>query len=306
VIRARTVWTLQCALGVAAAAVLGLSLAVALRAVTFAAPSATALASACRSFTLPELTFVSVASLALGSLALAVVLRAVRSLLRQLRASRRFLRALSIRGPAPGGAVVFDDARPQAFCAGLLRPRVYLSTSAAETLSAQELDAVLAHEAHHARLRDPLRVLIARMLSDALVFLPAVRRLGERYGALAELAADSAAIRGHGTEPLASALLTFEAADPAVVGIAPERVDHLLGDRPAWDLPVALLAWALVVLTAVAVVALRLHAASATTALSVPMVAAQLCMVAMAVVPLVAGAVAVLAGRRLLLTFRAR
>lgn len=48
-------------------------------------------------------------------------------------------------------------------------------------------------------------------------------RLSRRYAALAELAADRAAVRASRDDvaPLASALLSFEAADPAVVGIAP-------------------------------------------------------------------------------------
>ncbi len=299
---AKATWALQVILGVAAVVVLALAVAVGLSSVTFDVPSAVALAQACRTFTLPDISVASVTGLALGSLAVAVMMLSARSAARQVRASRRFLRTLAICGRERGDAVLFEDARPQAFCAGLLRPRIYLSTGAVQTLSVSELDAVMAHEAHHARLRDPLRVLIARVLSDALFFLPAVRRLGDRYSALAELAADGAAVRSGGPQPLASALLAFEAADPAVVGIAPERVDQLLGDRPSWELPFALIVWALVVLTTVAVVALRLHAAQGMSTFSLPMFAASLCMLAMAVVPLALGAVALLGGRRLLLT----
>jgi hypothetical protein len=302
--RAKGIWALQSALALAAAAVLALALAAGLRGVSFDAPSAAALAHACRSFALPDVTLASGLSLALGSLALAAMMRAARSALRQLRASRRFLATLARTGPTARGAVLFDDARPQAFCAGLMRPRIYLSTAALGALSCDELDAVMAHERHHAVLRDPLRVFIARVLSDGLFFLPAVRRLGERYGALAELAADSAAVRSRGAQPLASALLTFEAADPAVVGIAPERVDHLLGDHTSLELPLALLAWAAVVLTAVAVMAFRLHAMHDAPALNVPMFASQLCMVAMAALPLLLGASALLGARRVLATRR--
>jgi len=297
--RANGTWALQAALGVAAAAVLAVSLAAGVRVLSFDAPSAAALAQACRTFALPDASFVSVLGVALGSLGVAALMCAARSALRQVRASRRFLAALSVRGEAPRGTVLFDDVRPQAFCAGFLRPRIYLSTGTVKALSADELDAVMAHEAHHAQLRDPLRVFVTRVLSDGLFFLPAVRRLAERYGALAELAADSAAVRARGAQPLASALLVFEAADPAVVGIAPERVDHLLGDRPAWELPVALVAWTALMLTLVAVVALRVQAADASV-LNVSLFAAQLCMLAMAVVPMVLGASVVLGGPRLL------
>lgn len=297
--RARFVFALQAALGAAAATVVGFALIVSLTGVSFAAPSAQGLADACTDFALPHVTAASVAGLALGSFAVAVLWLAVRSAVRQVRASHRFVARLHVQGDGPEGVVVFHDPAPRAFCVGLLRPRVYLSTGALRSLEPEELAAVLAHEAHHARLRDPLRVLITRTLGDALFFLPAVRRLAERYGALAELAADEAAVRARGAQPLASALLAFERADPAVIGIAPERVDQLLGDRPAWELPLALIAWALVVLTAVAVVALRLESAMGGATLSLPLVAARLCMVAMAVVPLVLGAGAVLGVRRL-------
>ncbi len=298
--RTRTVLALHAGLALAGFAVLALALGTALGGLSFNAPSATTLAKACVAFALPDVSGASVASLALGSLTMAVLLLGARSTIRQVRASRRIVRGLHRRGSGPGGSVLFEHDQPQAYCAGLLRPRIYLSTGAVALLDEAELDAVLAHEAHHARARDPLRVFVVRVLSDALFFLPATRRLGERYAALAELAADSAAVRRRGAQPLASALLAFEAADPAVVGIAPERVDHLLGERAPWQLPFVLLAWSLTVLVAVAVVALRLDAVHDGPALNVPLFAAQACMVLMAVLPLVLGGMGLLGACRAL------
>ncbi|MDQ6812031.1 MAG: M56 family metallopeptidase, partial [Actinomycetota bacterium] len=190
----------------------------------------------------------------------------------------------------------FDDHQPRAFCAGLLRPRIYLSRQAARSLSAEQLTAVIAHEQHHVRRRDPLRLLVARAAGDAFFFLPLLKRLAERYAELAELAADEAAVRIGGTpQPLASALLAFEAQPGSpLVGIAPERVDHLLGQPPRWHVPMALLLGTLVVLAAV--LALGLHAAEAGAhgSLNLPLLSAQLCMVAMAVLPPALGAGAVL------------
>lgn len=181
-----------------------------------------------------------------------------------------------------------------------------MSTGAVAALTTEELDAVMAHEAHHARLRDPLRLLVARVVGDALFFLPAVRRLADRYGALAELAADRAATRGRGARALASALLIFEAVDPAVVGIAPERVDSLLGERPRWELPVGLIVVAAAVLTAVAVVALRLQAADGASVPNVPLLAAGLCMWLMAFTPLLLGAGTILGALRAVAASHAR
>lgn len=304
--RARAVFALHASLGLVAAGVLMFALVAAAGGLSFDAPSASALAEACASFVLPDLGVASVASLALGSLAAAVLVLGARSAVGQVLASRRIVRGLPRRGLGPGGAVLFAHEKPQAFCAGLLRPRRYLSTGAASSLTADELDAVLAHEAHHARVRDPLRVFVVRVVSDALFFLPAARELADRYADLAEMAADSAAVRTSGAQPLASALLTFEAADPAVVGIAPERVDHLLGKRPAWQLPVALLAVSLTVLTVVAVIAVRLDAAAHHgPALNVPLFAAQACMLLMAAAPVAFGGLAILGGRGALARRRA-
>src|SRR5207245_1984608 len=150
--------------------------------------------------------------LALAGLSVAVISRGVASAWRAHRSARRLLGQLRLCGElaGPPRALLVDEAVPQAFCAGLLRPRVYLSTGAIERLDEAELQAVLTHEAHHAARRDPLRLLVAHVLSDALFFLPAMRRLRRRYAAFAELAADEAALGATGaTQPLASAMLTF-------------------------------------------------------------------------------------------------
>lgn len=309
---ARDIYRLQLVLGLLGTGAVVLVGGVAMSAVTLRSPGRQSLLEACRSFVLPHVTFSAFAVLALGSLAFAVLGLAARSAVRQLRASHRFLRGLGGLRPAPvgpEGTLLFCDTRPQAFCAGLLRPRIYLSDATLQLLSADELDAVIAHERHHARYRDPLRILFARTLCDALFFLPVLRRLSDSYAALAELAADSAAVRTcrDDPRPLASALLAFDgAASPAaVIGIAPERVDQLLGQRARYELPVALLAWAVVVVAAIVVVALRTADATAHLTVDLPLLAAQLCMITMAVVPLATGAGALLGSRRLLHRLRA-
>ncbi|MGH2953337.1 MAG: M56 family metallopeptidase [Solirubrobacterales bacterium] len=199
-----------------------------------------ALIAACSSV-LPSLGPAGYVELALTLLASASVGLAVRSLVRQLRATRRYLRDLrpttEIVRVAGVPCWVTAERAPRALCAGYLLPRVYVSRGALEALTPGELRAVVAHELHHRRRRDPLRLLVARVLGDALFFLPALRRIGERYAALVELAADEAAVRALGERrTLAGALLKFgdlDAGTVAVAGIAPERVDHLSGDRGA-------------------------------------------------------------------------
>ena len=299
--KARGVFCLQLVVAAAGAGAVALALIAAAGRVSLQPPRLDVLWTACQSVLLPDTSVTGILGLLLGTLAVAVLLLTAASARRQLGASRRFVRALPVtEGRRLDGIAVtmVEDSKPRAFCAGLLRPRIYVSTATLAELNDDELRAVLAHELHHARKRDPLRVFLGQLIADSLFFVPAARRLAERYAALAELAADRAATQATGDPaPLASALLSFEAADPAVVGIAPERVDHLMGERARWELPAALLGWALAAFVAVAAVALRIDASATATELNLPLFLAQSCMVAMAIVPPLVGAAALARAR---------
>jgi hypothetical protein len=300
---AARIYRFQIAVALAGAAAVALGLLVVLRALDFSLPSANSLVAACRTLLMPDAGPAGLLLLLLAGLALLSLARGCGSLSRQVRAKRRFLERLPIVGEADlaGASVaVFDSSRPQAFCGGFLRPRIYLS-SAAVALPGEHLEAIVAHERHHLSRRDPLRVLVARTLSDALFFLPALRRLTQRYGALAELAADEAAVREHDRSTLAAALLSFgEARNPAgVVGIAPERVDHLLGRPPRWELPVSLLLGSAVAIGGLVGAAITARALTSAAELNVPLLVAQSCMLVMLALPLLLTAAGLLVGRPL-------
>jgi hypothetical protein len=179
-----------------------------------------------------------------------VVWRLGPSLWRQAAAQRRLRRlpAVGRRTIAGRAVTVVADARPLAFCGGLLRPGLYVSDAALARLGERELQAVIEHEAHHARRRDPLRLVAAQTAADAFGFLPPMRGLAAAEAALADLAADAAAVAAVGSRaPLASAWLALE--EPA-----PERVDHLLGKLPAGVAP-GVLAGAVIAVAALAVMA---------------------------------------------------
>ncbi|MDA0181169.1 M56 family metallopeptidase [Solirubrobacter phytolaccae] len=151
--------------------------------------------------------------------------RAARSLRRGVAAHRRLSAELPVVGTRVIGGrevAVVPGSAPRAFCSGLARPRVYVSQGALARLGERELAAVVAHEAHHADRRDPLRLLVARAIGDAY----SLRTLPRREQALSELSADAAAVRRSGAAPLASALLAFPD------DVAPERVDRLAGAKP--------------------------------------------------------------------------
>jgi Zn-dependent protease with chaperone function len=133
-----------------------------------------------------------------------------------------------------GDVVCPDSPAPSAFCAGLGRPRVVVTGGMVAALAAEELDAVLVHEAEHARRRDPLRRLAGRAAADVLVWLPLVGWWTSRRLEDAELAADRAAISRVGRTPLARALRAT-ATPPAAVGArfdgaGAARVTQLLGE----------------------------------------------------------------------------
>ncbi len=287
-------------LGLSATAAAG---AVAVTRIDFAGPSFAEFMAACQRWVFPHFTTASVLILALGSVSLAALALCVRSAVRQVLATRRFERRLPVGGELAGvpGARVIADGAPHAFCLGWLRPRIYLSQGALDALDAAEREAVIAHELHHARRRDPLRLLLARSLGEGLFFLPVLGRLAERYAALAELAADEAAVEAsRGPQPLASALLAFDAhPSPVVVGIAPERVDSLLGQRARFELPVLLLVGGLASIGVLVAVTVGMAGAAGHGTIQLPVLAAQACMLAMAAVPVMVGAAGVLNARRL-------
>jgi Zn-dependent protease with chaperone function len=212
---------------------------------SFALPSGSEIATACGDW-LSSGGPAALLSLLIVGLAAGIFFLTARSLVRQLLAGRQYLRALPLGETVPVDDLqcrTIETSERAAFCAGYLRPRVYLSRGILEELDHDELRAVVAHERHHLGRRDPLRRLVARALAEGLFFLPILGRTSRRYVDLGELAADQAAVTAlDDRRPLARALLKLSEHDPmphAVAGIDPARVDYLLGDTEAnrWRLP---------------------------------------------------------------------
>jgi Zn-dependent protease with chaperone function len=240
----------------------------------------------------------------LAALGLMVTAVAVRATVLELAAARRFHRWLAQQKLRHlRGALVIDDGRPQAFCAGLIRPRVYISTGALALLDDSGLDAVMAHERHHASRRDPLRLAAGRVFGRALFLLPGLGALIERQQALAELSADEGAVNAApaNRSGLAAAMLSFSEAAVAgrSPGIDPARVDFLLGESPSWRFPLALClggSTVIALLLAIAVLAGQVAYGSAT--LAPPFLSRQPCVVVLAVIPAALGLLAVVHGRK--------
>jgi Zn-dependent protease with chaperone function len=239
---------------------------------------------------------------ALATVGLVILIAAARAAVRELRADRRFRRAIATQERSSLlGTRIIDSNRPQAFCAGLVHPEICLSRGALELLSAAELSAVLAHERHHASRRDPLRLAVTRVLADALFFVPTLRRVVARQQSLAEIGADEAAVTSAGGDrvALASAMLNFsEASGPDGAGLAPERIDYLVGDTGRWRLPLALLLITGFCLAALAALAtLAAETASGSTTLALPLVSSAPCVVMLALIPAAVACAGVLYAR---------
>ncbi|ADB50904.1 M56 family metallopeptidase [Conexibacter woesei] len=254
--------------------------------------------AACRGFLATHATLGWALVGGLGALVATVAMRAARAVRRHRRASSRSRAALArARACTLLGreAHLLDDPRPLAFCAGLLRPRVYVSQGALDGLGRDELLALLAHEAHHARRRDPLRRVLADVLAESLFFLPVLRPLGERRAALAELRADAAAVAACGGDvrALAGALLSFEQADlGAAHGVDPERVDRLAGLPTGWTPPLAPLLAAFAALAGVLAVPLFAVEHATGAALDLTAFGVSVCVAALVALPLLAAAAA--------------
>ncbi len=127
-----------------------------------------------------------------------------------------------------------------------------------------------------------------RILSEALFFIPVLRSLVDREADVAELRADRAAVcarEGGGGAGFGAA--GFDESGPAgSAGIAPERVDALLGQRSQWRLPAWRLAASVLVLAALALLVWRVSGiASAHATFNLPGFSSRPCVVVMTVVP---------------------
>ena len=125
------------------------------------------------------------------------------------------------------------------FCTGFLSPRIYVSKAIVESLTAEELEALLLHERYHLTNRDPLRILLGELIVSGLFFVPVLRDLFKRYLVKKEIAADQYAIQYQGNRlgiaRTLNKLLQKEACDGTVSFAASgtdalrDRIDNMLG-----------------------------------------------------------------------------
>lgn len=137
----------------------------------------------------------------------------------RVRKTRLWLARLGLPTPRDPAArlVELPSSRPISFVAGLLRPRIFLSSRLASALTPDQVEIVLAHERAHQARRDPLRRAVAEACSLALP--PAIRRaILDELTLASEQVCDEEAADGPGNRlAVAETLLAVERlAQPAM------------------------------------------------------------------------------------------
>lgn len=93
------------------------------------------------------------------------------------------------------------------FCFGWFSPKICLNLNFTSSLNRNELEAVLLHEKHHLRSKDPLKILLIQTLQAFFFFLPLTQDFKNHYLLSQEVAADKAALNRVDIFVLRSALV---------------------------------------------------------------------------------------------------
>lgn len=136
---------------------------------------------------------------------------------RARRVQRLSLAILTHHDPATG-MLVLEHAEAAAYCVPGRRGQVVVTSGALGQLTADELEAVLAHERAHLRGRHDVVVATATALRDAFSFVPLFAAAADHVPRLVEMAADDIASRSADRHCLAHALLNLGGA-PTPVGL---------------------------------------------------------------------------------------
>ncbi len=119
--------------------------------------------------------------------------------------------------PVPIPAYRLRHQFPVVAVAGSFRPRLFIAEQLFDSLSRDELDAVIAHECGHLAARDNFKRALLRVCRDALSAAPCGRSLDQDWTRASEVAADEYAARDgcNVAMDLASALIKIARLIPA-------------------------------------------------------------------------------------------
>lgn len=104
--------------------------------------------------------------------------------------------------------VTLENHSSKAFTSGLFHPRIHLPSKLNESLSKDEISAIIFHETQHCRSYDPLRGVIINFIYKSILDFPFRRWIFGYHNVLAELTADAyAESKLNKRLPIISALL---------------------------------------------------------------------------------------------------
>lgn len=167
------------------------------------------------------------------SLSQARKVRAFSRSLKRVGISPRLHRLLRESALSLQEVFLFPSRLSFACTAGLFSPRIFVSTNLVESLSDEEVKAVLRHEQSHLKRRDPLRGVIIFFFGQFFIFLPRARQLLKGLRRDSELIADRHALLvASSPADLASALIKTRRRNLVVAENLPGFAgDDLLSER---------------------------------------------------------------------------
>lgn len=179
---------------------------------------------------------------------------------RRLPISGRASAAASAVGADVAMVAFIADDEPAAFTFGLLSPKIVLTTGLQSALTQAGLKAVLAHELHHLRRRDPLRSFTWELLRRTFFFLPMLREVATFAASRREISADALAEKKAGRHALVSALLAIVGSGRQMASVAPfghirSRIAALAAPSAALAMEIPLPRLVMTVIVSVAILA---------------------------------------------------
>ncbi len=97
--------------------------------------------------------------------------------------------------------VVYKSEQPSAFCIGILRPKIFISSGMIQLLNKTEMEAVILHEVYHLKHKNNLMVFVFNTFSYILFIFPFIKDLKRQYEIHEETEADKHAhtyLKGNG------------------------------------------------------------------------------------------------------------
>ncbi|AIE58952.1 M56 family metallopeptidase [Bacillus methanolicus] len=104
--------------------------------------------------------------------------------------------------------LVIENHQFVALTTGFIKPKIVISTFVMDHFSEEELRAILLHEQFHSIHRDPFRLMLIKVVTEGLSYIPMLKSLVQYYNTWRELLADQYAFKKmKSSNPLGSVLL---------------------------------------------------------------------------------------------------